>query len=76
MPEADLADLADLATETDTASATYRMAHGPDGDPVHQPEVVERLLHDWQGLAQRLSDALALRYFSHVYEPTLATWVI
>jgi uncharacterized circularly permuted ATP-grasp superfamily protein/uncharacterized alpha-E superfamily protein len=76
LPEADLADLADLATETDTASATYRMAHGPDGDPVHQPEVVERLLHDWQGLAQRLSDALALRYFSHVYEPTLATWVI
>ena len=73
LPEADLAE---LAAETEAAMVVCRAAQGTEGDHLHQPEFVARLLQDWERLGHRLSDAVALRYFSHVYESTHATWVI
>jgi uncharacterized circularly permuted ATP-grasp superfamily protein/uncharacterized alpha-E superfamily protein len=43
----------------------------------HMPTgALDGLLRECEGLALRLSDAIALRYFSHVYEPARATAVI
>ena len=40
------------------------------------PGALDGLLRDCEGLALRLSEAITLRYFSHVYEPARATAVI
>ena len=44
-----------------------------DGRPLLRPGALEEFLRRSERLALRLSDALTLRYFSHVYETALAT---
>jgi uncharacterized alpha-E superfamily protein len=73
LPEADLADI--LAEVADTRAA----CRTPDATARHlaaDPGAIEAFLHSCERLALRLSDALTLRYFSHVYEPTRATAAI
>ena len=70
------ADLAELVGELTEGSARCRAVERSAGDLLARPGALERFLRHAQGLALRLSDALTLRYFSHVYEPTQATSVI
>jgi uncharacterized alpha-E superfamily protein len=70
------ADLAELVGELTEGSARCRAVERSAGDLLARPGALERFLRHARGLALRLSDALTLRYFSHVYEPTQATSVI
>jgi len=73
LPEADLADILTEIAHTSAACSA------PDATARHlsaDPRAVEGFLHSCERLALRLSEALTLRYFSHVYEPTRATATI
>jgi uncharacterized circularly permuted ATP-grasp superfamily protein/uncharacterized alpha-E superfamily protein len=65
-------DLADLGAEIGRAFAACRAAETAQGDLFASPRSLGDFLRHSQDLACRLSDALTLRYFSHVYEPTQA----
>jgi uncharacterized circularly permuted ATP-grasp superfamily protein/uncharacterized alpha-E superfamily protein len=73
LPEADLTE---LAARTGAALAACRAAHASGEDDEFHPDAIVRLLREWQRLAHELSEALALRYFSHVYESAQATRVM
>jgi uncharacterized circularly permuted ATP-grasp superfamily protein/uncharacterized alpha-E superfamily protein len=70
------ADLAELVAEIGRAFAACRAAETAQGDLFASPSTLADFLRRSEELARRLSDALTLRYFSHVYEPTQATAVI
>jgi uncharacterized circularly permuted ATP-grasp superfamily protein/uncharacterized alpha-E superfamily protein len=64
--------LAELIREIGVVRASCQMPAARGGDP----RALDGLLHQCEKLALRLSDAITLRYFSHVYEPARATAVI
>ena len=68
--------LAELVREIQLARAACRMPAARDGDLPGDQSQLGDLLRDSRDLALRLSDAITLRYFSHVYEPARATAVI
>ena len=69
-------DLAELVGELTEVSAACRAAATTAAELLAQPDRLQRFLRHAEGLALRLSDALTLRHFSHVSEPTQATAVI
>ncbi len=69
------ADLGELVTQIRRAAASCRLPGGADEAAVVRPDALAALLRQIEELALRLSDELALRYFSHVYEATRATAV-
>jgi uncharacterized alpha-E superfamily protein len=70
------AGLGAIAAELAAAHAECRIAEAPETGLLARPGRLDEFLRRAESLALRLSDALALRYFSHVYEPTQATRVI
>jgi uncharacterized circularly permuted ATP-grasp superfamily protein/uncharacterized alpha-E superfamily protein len=69
LPDADLADLhADIDALWDACMA----AKAPAGGQPPSAESLRTFLEQCEALAPRLSDALAHRYFSHVYEGAMA----
>jgi uncharacterized alpha-E superfamily protein len=75
-----LAKHAPLLPDADLAAALpalQRLADArigePIGDPLSTPGGLREFLEASQFAARQLSDALTLRYFSHVYEPARAT---
>jgi uncharacterized circularly permuted ATP-grasp superfamily protein/uncharacterized alpha-E superfamily protein len=68
--------LAERIREIQLLRASCRMPAAGDGGPSGGPGALDGLLRECEDLAQRLSDAITLRYFSHVYEPARATAVI
>ncbi|HXJ81782.1 MAG TPA: circularly permuted type 2 ATP-grasp protein [Candidatus Methylomirabilis sp.] len=68
--------LAELVREVQLMRASCRMPAGPDGGLSGAPGRLDDLLRGCEDLALRLSDAITLRYFSHVYEPARATAVL
>jgi uncharacterized circularly permuted ATP-grasp superfamily protein/uncharacterized alpha-E superfamily protein len=67
-------DLGELITEIRQAAASCRLRAANEAVVV-RPDALGALLRQIEELTLRLSDELALRYFSHVYEPTRATTV-
>jgi uncharacterized alpha-E superfamily protein len=65
-------DLGELITEIRQAAASCRPRAANEATVV-RPDALGALMRQIEELALRLSDELALRYFSHVYEPTRAT---
>jgi len=68
--------LAELIREIQVLRASCRMPAARGGGLPDDPGALDGLLRDCEGLALRLSEAITLRYFSHVYEPARATAVI
>jgi uncharacterized circularly permuted ATP-grasp superfamily protein/uncharacterized alpha-E superfamily protein len=73
LPEADLPD---LIAEVAEALAAARGAEAAPGAPATSLRDIGDFLARAAAVSRRLSDALTLRYFSHVYEPTQATAAI
>jgi len=67
------AGLEDLIAEIGEAQAMCHIAEPATGGLLLRPGALEEFLRRSERLALRLSDALTLRYFSHVYETALAT---
>jgi uncharacterized circularly permuted ATP-grasp superfamily protein/uncharacterized alpha-E superfamily protein len=72
LPEAGLSE---LVARIDSASAACREAQDPGSQTLTRPALLQDFLRESQDLAAGLSDALTLRYFSHVSEPVQATAV-
>jgi uncharacterized circularly permuted ATP-grasp superfamily protein/uncharacterized alpha-E superfamily protein len=70
LPEAGLAE---RVAGIDFAYAACREAQEPGSQTLTRGDALERFLSETQDLAAGLSDALTLRYFSHIYEPVQAT---
>jgi uncharacterized circularly permuted ATP-grasp superfamily protein/uncharacterized alpha-E superfamily protein len=70
LPEADFTL---LAGEIEAAADACAAALDPEHGLLARRDALEDFLGDCVGLALRLSDALTLRYFSHVDEPTRTT---
>jgi uncharacterized circularly permuted ATP-grasp superfamily protein/uncharacterized alpha-E superfamily protein len=67
LPGAD-ADLGELVAGVDRVLARCTTRSGAQGELFDRPAPLAALLADCQELSSILSDALTLRYFSHVYE--------
>ena len=72
LPEAGLSE---LVARIDAACAACREAQEPGSPTLSRRDLVEAFLRESQDLSSGLSDALTLRYFSHVSEPVQATAV-
>jgi len=70
------AGLPQMIGEIAEARAVARMAEPPAGSLLREAGALGQFLARCERLALGLSDALALRYFSHVYEPSQATAVL
>jgi len=70
------ADLAEILGEIDRAVAACAEGRTAEGDLFGPTEKLDAFLRHCEGLGMRLSDTLALRYFSHVYESTQATAIL
>jgi uncharacterized circularly permuted ATP-grasp superfamily protein/uncharacterized alpha-E superfamily protein len=68
--------LAELIREILLLRASCHVPAVRSGDLPGEPGALDGLLRECEDLALRLSDAITLRYFSHVYEPARATTVI
>ena len=66
----------DILLALDRACAASSAPTGAQQELFDRDVNVEGFLAHCESLALVLSDALSLRYFSHVYEPTRATAVI
>jgi uncharacterized circularly permuted ATP-grasp superfamily protein/uncharacterized alpha-E superfamily protein len=77
LPDADLHDLLSAlehACEVHSASHSSSASHShAQGELFPTPDTVADFLRDAESLALRSSDAITLRYFSHVYESSHAT---
>jgi uncharacterized alpha-E superfamily protein len=69
-------DLFDLVAALERAAGPPQTTDPFQGELFERGRDVERFLPWCESLALRLSDALTLRYFSHVYEPARATVAI
>jgi uncharacterized alpha-E superfamily protein len=69
-------DLDDLAATLDAILAEGRGADAPGGGLLGDPAALRKFLASCEAAALRLSDAVNLSYFSHVYAPSRATAVI
>ena len=67
------ADLEELIAEIGEAQAMCHIAEPATGGLLLRPGALEDFLRRCERLALRLSDALTLRYFSHIYETAQAT---
>jgi uncharacterized circularly permuted ATP-grasp superfamily protein/uncharacterized alpha-E superfamily protein len=74
------ADLQDLLSALERACEAHSAAHAPNtisqGELFPTPDTATDFLRDAEALALRSSDAITLRYFSHVYESPHATAVL
>jgi uncharacterized alpha-E superfamily protein len=70
------AGLADLVDEIELARGQAHIAEIQGNGLLARPGLIEEFLRHVEALALRLSDALTLRYFGHVYEPTRATAIL
>jgi uncharacterized circularly permuted ATP-grasp superfamily protein/uncharacterized alpha-E superfamily protein len=73
LPEADLAE---ILGEIDRAIAACAAGRMGEGDLFGPTAKLDGFLALCEALGMRLSDTLALRYFSHVYESTQATAIL
>jgi uncharacterized alpha-E superfamily protein len=81
LPDADLHDLLSAlehacVVHSASASHSHSSMSGPShaqGELFPTPDTVTDFLRDAESLALRSSDAITLRYFSHVYESPHAT---
>ena len=81
LPDADLHDLLSALERACGAHwASHAASHAPhmlsQGELFPTPDTVTDFLRDAEALALRSSDAITLRYFSHVYESPHATAVL
>jgi uncharacterized alpha-E superfamily protein len=67
------AGLEELIAEIGEAQAMCHIAEPATGGLLLRPGALEDFLRRCERLALRLSDALTLRYFSHIYETAQAT---
>jgi uncharacterized alpha-E superfamily protein len=81
LPDADLHDLLSALERACGAHwASHAASHVPhmlsQGELFPTPDTAADFLRDAEALALRSSDAITLRYFSHVYESPHATAVL